>query len=221
MISGCAGNDIYFYKDVWVYPYRSAMHTDNEATQLSPPGYCNQSCSKNSLDCKYDLGYQCAENRDQSPSNYLCAKYGHNYSVASGLEKSIDCRGKSKLWTALLILLAVLAFVVLVLLVNADIYKWLLNSLIFYYQVVHLLSFPEQGIDVVVMFIMQAVDLREVGFGICIYDGLNDLDKIMFSYLIPSMMIVTFILINVFTERCTCTLPCEQVSTLRAIILQF
>ena len=218
MISRCVGNDIYLYKGVWAYPYRSSMHTDDETTQVCPRGYCNQSCSENSVDCKYDPRYQCAENRDQSLSNYLCAKCARNYSVAFGSEKCIDCRGKSKLWTPLLILFAVPAFVVLVLWINIDIYKWLLNSLIFYYQVVHLLLTPEQDTDVVVRFIMRVVDLRDVGLGFCVYDGLNDLDKIMFSYLIPSMMILTLILIIIFTEKCTCTLPCEQVNTFRAIL---
>ena len=218
MISRCVGNDIYLYKDVWVYPYQSAMHADDETTQVCPRGYCNQSCSENSVDCKYDPRYQCAENRNQSPSNYLCAKCVLNYSVAFGLKECIDCRGKSKLWFPLLILLAVPVFVVLVLWVNIDIYKWLLNSLIFYYQVVHLLLTPEHDTDVVVRFIMQVVDLRDVGFGFCVTDGLNDLDKTMYSYLIPSMMILTLILIIVFTEKCTCTLPCEQVNTFRAIL---
>ena len=134
------------------------------------------------------------------------------------MKECIDCRGKSKLWFPLLILLAVPVFVVLVLWVNIDIYKWLLNSLIFYYQVVHLLLTPEHDTDVVVRFIMQVVDLRDVGFGFCVTDGLNDLDKTMYSYLIPSMMILTLILIIVFTEKCTCTLPCEQVNTFRAIL---
>ena len=112
---------------------------------MCPSGYCNTSCGSNedSVDCKYDAYHQCAENRDQSPYNYLCAKCAQNYSVAFGSEQCIDCLGKSEWWYELLILLAASALVVVILWISIDIYKWFLNSLIFHYQVVHLLLTPE------------------------------------------------------------------------------
>ena len=120
MISRCVGNDIYLYEQVWAYFNQSTMHTDDETTQVCPIGYCNQSCgsSKDSMDCKYDPRYQCAENRDQSPSNYLCAKCARNYSVAFGSEKCIDCRDKHQWWLALLIFVAVPSLVIAILLLN-------------------------------------------------------------------------------------------------------
>ena len=219
MISRCIGKDVYLYKRVWAYPFQIA---DDVTTRVCPSGYCNTSCgSCGSTDCKYDAYHQCAENRDQSPSNYLCAKCAHNYSVAFGSEQCIDCRGKNEWWYILLILLGTSALVVVILWINVDIYKWFLNSLIFHYQVVYLLLTPEQNADVVLKFIMGAVDLRDDGLknaGFCLYDGFNDFHKMMFSYLIPFTMILTLLLIVIFAEKCSCSLPCERVNTFRAIL---
>ena len=220
MISRCVGKDVYLFKNVWAYPFQKAT------TQVCPHGYCNQSCgsSKDSVDCKYDPRYQCAENRNQSPVNYLCAKCVHVYSVVWGSQNCADCHGKSRWWVILLVLLVAFFFVVVILWINIDIYKWFLNSLIFYYQVVHLLLTPEQNTDVVLRFIMEAVDLRGLGVdvGFCLFDGFNDLQKMMFSYLLPLTMILTLLLIIIFAEKlhyyCSCTLPCEEVNTIRAIL---
>ena len=68
---------------------------------------------------------------------------------------------------------------------------------------------------------MGALDLRDVGLenaGFCFYDGFNDFHKMIFSYLIPFTMILTLVFIIIFAENCSCTLPCEQVNTFRAIL---
>ena len=223
MISRCIGNDIYLYKQVWAYFNQSAMHTDDETTQACPHGYCNQSCgsSKDSVDCKYDPRYQCAENRDQSPSNYLCAKCAHNYSVAFGSEKCIDCRDVRQGWIALLIFAAIPIAVFVILRLNIDVYKYFLNSLIFFYQVVFLFFTPNQKTDVVMQMIMGGIDLRGFGLsevGFCLFHSLNDLDKNMINYAIPLLMILTLFFIILFAEQCPCTLPFEQVNTFRAIL---
>ena len=206
MISRCIGKDIYLYKQVWAYFNQS---TDDVTTIVCPSGYCNTSCGSNedSVDCKYDVYHQCAENRDQSPSNYLCAKCAHNY------KNCIDCRRRREWWYVLLILLAASALVVVILWINIDIYKWFLNSLIFHYQVVHLVLTPEQKIDVVLRCIMAAVDLRDdvvKNAGFCLYDGLNDFDKMIFNYWIPLPMILTLMLIIIIAEKCSCTLPVSK-----------
>ena len=223
MISRCIGKDIYLYKQVWAYFNQSAMHTDDETTQVCPRGYCNQSCgsSEDSVDCKYDTRYQCAENRDQSPSNYLCAKCAHNYSVAFGSEKCIDCRDKHQWWKALLIFAAIPCVVIGILWLNIDVYKLFLNSLIFFYQVVFLFFTPNLKTDPVMQAIMGGIDLRGLGFseiGFCLFDNLNDLEKNMINYAIPLLMILTLVFIIVFAEQCPCTLPFEQVNTFRAIL---
>ena len=228
MISRCIGNDIYLYKQVWAYFNQSATHTDGETTQVCPIGYCNQSCSsEDSLDCKYDPRYQCAKNRDQSPSNYLCAKCAHNYSVAFGSEKCIDCRDKNQWWLALLIFLAVPTLVIIILLLNIDVYKLFLNSLIFFYQAASLFVIPIWETDAAIhcmrpmQVIMGIIDLRGFGNeadGFCFYDGLNDIDKIMLNYCIPFLMILTLVLIIIISGNVPCTLPFEQVNTFRAIL---
>ena len=70
---------------------------------------------KNSPDCKYKYDNQCAQNRNQSCHNYLCAECSNNYSVVFGSEWCRDCRGKSKWWTLLLTSLVVIVFILLVL----------------------------------------------------------------------------------------------------------
>ena len=223
MISRCDGKDVYLYKNIWAYPFQKVMNIDQETTQVCPQGYCNLNCSqqKDSADCKYNYTNQCAKNRNQSYHNYLCAECSSNYSVVLGSEECRVCHEKSKLWLALLILLAVPVLVVVILWINVDVYKWFLNSLIFYYQVVHLLFTPQQDTDVVMRALMEAVDLRGLGvksLAFCVHDGFNDMNKIAFNFSIPLLMIVTLILIVFLTEKCPCSLPFEQVNTFRAIL---
>ena len=223
MISRCEGKDVYLYKNIWAYPFQKAMHIDEETTQVCPQGYCNLNCSqqKDSADCKYSYNNQCAKNRNQSYKNYLCAECARGYSVVLGSEECRVCHRKSKWWAALLILLALSVSVVVILWINVDVYKWFLNSLIFYYQVVHLLFTPQQGTDVVMRALMGAVDLHGLGvksLGFCIHDGFNDMNKIAFNFSIPLLMIVTLIVIVFLTEKCPCSLPFEQVNTFRAIL---
>ena len=222
MISRCVGKDIYLFKNIWAFPFQKAMDSDEETTQVCPHGYCNITCSqqKDSPDCRYDYDHQCAQNRNQSCHNYLCAECSTNYSVVFGSEQCRDCRGKSKLGALLLISLAVIAIVLIVLWINVDVYNLLLNSVIFYYQVVYLVLTPQQetGIVKAIIGIISLRGLRVGGVGFCVYDGLNDLDKIMLNCLFPFMMIITLVCITLFAENCPCTLPFERVNTFRAIL---
>ena len=227
MISRCIWNDIYLYnKQVWEYSNQSAMHTDDKTTQVCPIGYCNQSCgsSEDSVDCQYEPRYQCAENRDQGPLNYLCAKCAHNYSVAFGL--CLDCRDENQWWMSLLVLLAIPTLVIVILLLNIDVYKLFLNSLIFLYQAASLFVIPIWETDDAIHYmcrmqvIMGVIDLR--GFenevdGFCFDDGLNDIDKIMLNYCFLFLMILTLAFI-IISGNVPCTLPFEQVITFRAIL---
>ena len=223
MISRCVGKDVYLYTNIWAYPFQKAASTDDETTQVCPHGYCNVTCNqqKDSDDCKYNYHYQCAKNRNQSYHNYLCAECSSGYSVVLGSEECRDCRGNSKWWALLLILLAFSVLVVVILWINVDVYRWFLNSLIFYYQVVYLLFTPTQDTDVVMRGLMGAVDFRGFGgrgLGFCVHDGFNDMNKIAFNFSIPVLMIVTLVIIIILTEKCPCTLPFEQVNTFRAIL---
>ena len=223
MISRCDGRDVYLYKNVWAYPFQKAMHTDEETTQVCPQGYCNENCSqqKDSADCKYNYNNQCAEHRNQSYKNYLCAECSSGYSVVLGSEECRDCSRTSKWWAALLLLLTVPVLVVVILWVNVDVYRWFLNSLIFYYQVVHLLFTPQHETDDVMKAFMGVVDLRGLGvrnLGFCVHDGFNDMNKLAFNLSIPLLMIFTLILIVILTEKCPYSLPFEQVNTFRAVL---
>ena len=223
MISRCDGKDVYLYRNIWAYPFQKAMYIHEETTQVCPQGYCNVNCSqqKDSADCKYNYTNQCAKNRNQSYNNFLCAECSSGYSVVLGSEECRNCRRNSKWWAALLILLAVSVLVVVILYINVNVYRWFLNSLIFYYQVVYLLFTPQQDTDVIMKAFMEVVDLRGMGvksLGFCVHDGFNDMNKIAFNFSIPLSIIVTLIVIVIFTEKCPCSLPFEQVNTFRAIL---
>ena len=223
MISRCVGKDVYLYKNVWAYPFQKTTSIDEETTQVCPHGYCNLTCNleKDSRDCKYNYHYQCAKNRNQSFNNYLCAKCSTHHSVVLGSEECRDCRNSNNWWAALLILLAIPTLVVTILWVNVDIYRWLLNSLIFYYQVVYLLFIPQQYTNVFIGAFTGAVDSRDLGVdgtGFCLYDGFNNVSKIVFNFSIPFSMIVSLVIIIILTEKCPCTLPWERVNTFRAIL---
>ena len=87
-----------------------------------------------------------------------------------------------------------------------------MNSLNFHYQIVHLLITPRQSTDALLKFIMGAVDLRDVELkgGFCLFDGFNDLHKMVLGYVLPFMMMLTLLLIIIFAEKCSCSLPLER-----------
>ena len=47
----------------------------------------------------------------------------------------------------------------------------------------------ETGIMKTIIGVISLLGLRVDGVGFCVYDGLNDLDKVMLKYLFPLMMI--------------------------------
>ena len=149
-------------------------------------------------------------------------KCSTNHSIVIGSEEYRDCRKVNHWWVALLIWLAIpAALVAAILWVNVDIYRWLLNSLIFYYQVVYLLFVPQQYTNVVMGAFTGAVDLRDLGIdgtGFCLYHGFDNISKILFNLSIPILMMVTFVVIAILTEKCPCTLPWERVNTFCAIL---
>ena len=162
MISRCVGKDVYLYTNIWAYPFQKEVSSDDETTQVCPHGYCNVTCNqqKDFDDCIYNHHYMCAKNRNQIYNNYLCTECSSGYSVVLGSEECRDCRGNSKWWATLLILLAFPVLVVVILCIDVNVYRWFQNCLISYYQVVYLLFTPTQDTGVVMRDLMGAVDFR-------------------------------------------------------------
>ena len=205
-IAACYEDKSYIFFHRWALPNQTALATDNETTQVCPPNYCRRDCpgSVNELACLYEPNNQCRTGRNQK--SLLCSRCENEKSVSFGSETCKDCTGKNKwnfLWIIPVLIIVLFVFVAVILTLNIDIYRYYLNGFFYYYQVVKLLlpsNFKSKEVESLIA-IINLSGLRGVLGHVCLWNGLNDLQKEFFNYLIPVLMILILIILSVFFSR--------------------
>ena len=158
-------------------------------TYFCPLGYCNSSSSDQS-DYRYLEGHVCKQNRTQT--SILCGECKNNYSVIIGSE---DCRNSCTYWHLFYLIpigLALIVVVVIIMLIDLDFFTGYLNAWLYSYQVMKLLTPDEFEFDSFIEFFIALSNIR-IHFGdhgFCLAKGLDDADKLMIMYAIPTYVIV-------------------------------
>lgn len=199
-IAACYGDKPYILLGRWAMPNQSALATDSETTQACPKNYCRKKCNDSitKLSCPYEPEKfnQCAVNRSQT--SILCSQCKENLSVALGSGKCMDCTRVGKLnilWFLPAMITAMILIVWIIIRLDVDIYKHFLNGFLYYYQLLPLLIQPNfqywNGLD----HFVSIMNLNGVGdgFSLCLWNGLNDLQKMAFNYTIPFLLILVLI----------------------------
>ena len=154
-----------------------------------PLGYCNSSLSNQSY-YRYLEGHVCERNRNQT--SILCGKCKNNYSVTIGSE---DCRKTCTnlhLFYLIMIGLALIVIVVIIMLIDLDFFTGYLNAWLYSYQVMKLLTPDGFEFDPFIEFFIAFTNIR-IHFGdhgFCLAKGLDNADKLMIMYAIPTYVIV-------------------------------
>ncbi|XP_066932646.1 uncharacterized protein [Clytia hemisphaerica] len=161
-----------------------------------PFGYCRNDSTKGESDYRLlDVNNQCAEGRE----GRLCSQCKKGLSV---MFLSEDCEKCTNYFILIipgfLILLSLLILVIIYFNVNA--FSGYFNACLYSYQVmgVFIPKYVVLKLDKVTLFILFGPGLQGTGGNIkfCLFDGMDNLDKIGLVYLFPVWMILFTVFIN-------------------------
>lgn len=208
---------VYILSNRWGNPRGTKEFAEN----VCPSHYCNRSdgikdtANNGRL---FNKNTQCAEGRNQT--SILCSHCKEDYSVVLGAETCKQCKKKnSPLW--ILLFLVLLTIIVLgVMLVNVDTYSTYLNGFFYSYQIIPLLIENKRDLDYFLSLLISISNfsgLGKVQIGVCIFDGMTNMDKLLLNYLAPVYLIVSTVVIGALSRyfrRCSFS----RKSTFRAFV---
>ena len=173
-------------------------------------------------ECYFDISNQCKGFRE----GRLCGKCKANFSLKIGEDNCVNGCGSGFIWVGHLIgLVLLLTLLVLVIMfINFDPFSAYLNAWLYSYQVIlHLL--PEGiTLDPFLLFVVGLANVQIIGFGgLCMWSGMDDLQKLAFNYLLPLYIFICLFLLNKIALTCdNCiTRRLTQKSTARALCTLF
>lgn len=206
-------------RSVYIIPSRwgDTRNSKEFAKKVCPVHYCN-ACSDTGIGCLFKQADQCAQGRDSKST--LCSKCKGNLSVQLGSEKCDNCTSNiGILWLALFTVgLTVLVFAIL--LINLDAHSTYLNGFLYSYQIIPFLLSDEQYTDFIISFVIALTNVSGTGKlqkGICIWVGMNNMQKLLLNYLTPSYLIVCTMVFGALSSvwrRC----PFNRKTTFRALV---
>lgn len=165
----------------WAYTKNGTIHTIP-----CPFGYCYcEGKTKYGYCVLLDLKRQCEKNR----TGDLCSECEDGLSVLFGSEGCAVCHN-SNLWLLLAFIIAMSAAVCMLLYFNFDAFSGYLNAFIYSYQMMVLLipaNIELNRISSSVIYIFSLQGTGNAG-GVCLFHGMNNLQKLGVSYLIPGYM---------------------------------
>ena len=186
-MSRCEKNGIGFYmeKGYWAGKVGSTF-----VTYECPNNYCKypNTSSNEYLVENFEKHQFCRKNRNQT--GILCGKCEHGYSVLLGNEAcGKDC---SNLYILLFILYAIIVFgiVMLVMLINLDVFTGYLNAWLYSYQVIGHLLPPGFQLDPFINFIIGLANIQIKAGGSCLLSDLGDADKLAMLYVLPTYILL-------------------------------
>ena len=224
--------EVYLEKGYWAGVVQDSNGKTVFVTAQCPTGYCNCPRSNNysirTDECVYKQDEICDGNR----MGVMCGSCKSGYTVLVGNQDcSADCRN-SDLWRLGLLLLSLTVLVVVIFVINFDIFTCYLNVWLYFYQVVNLVTGVHEDIafDPFIGFIIGLAQININGFGSCFWEGMDNLVKLGFSYVLPVYVFVVVFVISVIartfpnsyftrntTFRASCTLFVLCYSTLAKV----
>ena len=158
-----------------------------------PKHYCKCSAkTKNLFECPFPA-VQCSDNREGD----VCGRCKPGKSVMLGNEKCGDC---SNLYLLLLIPMILVAsiFVLIVVYFNFDAFSGYLNAFLYSYQSLEMMLPETVRLDPFIGFVIGILCLSGTGntFGVCFFDGFDDLQKLAFNLFIPVYILVFTVVVG-------------------------
>lgn len=197
-ISRCDNENkrIFLFKGFWARYVRSS---GDFYVVPCPEKYCScHNSSSEQTDCLLIETQQCNGNREGQVCGRCKKGYGLKFGVDSCKKKCH--RSNSRKWTAylfiVLLLLSLLVFFVL--LINFDPFNAYLNACLFFYQILDpvVLTRALDKFDEFLKFVIHLADFQIVGIGVCLWSGLDDLQKLSLQYVIPFYFVICLFVLN-------------------------
>eukprot|EP00795_Rhopilema_esculentum_P004668 gene4668-20952_t len=214
----CQAEKVFTLRGRWGNPKGP---NENFAKHHCPRSYCEKckdaTGKASDVECIYDKHKQCAKNRKWD--SVLCGSCKEGYSVLLGNE---DCEKCSNYYLFLLLLWIFLltVFVLVIMRLNLESYFTYLNAYLYSYQVLPLVLVGNLKLDKFISFVMGLTNFSGTGgnFGICLWNGLTDLQKLALNYITPTYILAFTGFICYLTlhwRKC----PFKNNSALRALAL--
>lgn len=194
------GKSLYLRKGYWGGPRNSDIDgiyskRCSFLVKECPYGYCH--CGTNSRNgltnqCECYLNEnvnQCVEGRQ----GILCGQCKKDLSVVIGSYICRRCK-KNDLLKLLPFFLILTLLVLLILCLKLDFFSGYLNCWLYTYQIIFLLL-PDDllAVDPFMNFIIQLANMRFVFGSWCLWEGMNDLQKVSFGYVAPVYQILVLV----------------------------
>ena len=198
-ISNCSADSkhVFLRRGYW-----GGILDDKFITYPCPPHYCSK--TENSS-FKYNASTLCTGNRNGSSGNILCGACKDDYSVNLGNEHCQKECVNSHLWLLLVFFIFTLLLVLVVLRIELDIFTTYLNAWLYSYQTITFLVQEGQYLDPFITFIIGVANWRVKGIGTCLFDGMNNLQKLGINYILPSyVLLLLYILAKIARCRPSC-----------------
>ena len=182
----------------------------NFSTYVCPPGYCNKTVVLNSSASEYNYtnykNHVCWTGRNQSST--LCGKCENDYSITIGGEQCKNVCSNFYLFLIIPYAVGFLLVVIIIMLIDLDVFTGYFNAWLYSYQVMKLLVPDDFDFNPVSEFVINLsniqIDVADHGF--CFAKGIDDADKLMLMYAIPVYVILLVIvlakLVGAFPEWC-------------------
>ena len=217
-------NQILFLLKGYWGGYVRSNHQRKFITVPCPENYCFCNTTVNTVhpasdgECFFDRNNQCSGNRH----GRLCGKCKANFSLKVGEDGCVnDCKsGYSWIGYVIGLVLFLTLMVLVIMFVNFDPFSAYLNAWLYSYQVILFLLPEGITLDPFLLFIVGLANVRIIGFGgVCMWSGMDDLQKLAFNYLLPLYVFICLFLLNKIALTCRdnyLTRRLTQTSTARA-----
>ena len=183
------GKTIYLKRNYW-----GGVVNGTFVTHVCPTGYCKTD-TPHASEKLYNASSICNDDRDQK--SILCGDCKEKRSVLFGGEV---CSRECSNWYLLLLLvygMVLLALVLGIMLIDLDFFTGYLNAWLYSYQVMKVITPNGFKFDPFIEFVIGLANfqLRLGSRGICFAKGLDDADKLVIMYVLPTYVIVLVILL--------------------------
>lgn len=182
--------------------YWGGMAHKNFVTYPCPPHHCNPTIRDN---LTFEFSKETICNKGRNGSSVLCGACNEGYSVNLGDEECKEKCSNSHLWLLLVIFIVTVVLVLVVLRIELDIFTTYLNAWLYSYQIMTFLVQEGQYLDPVITFIIGAANWRVKRVGICLFHGMDNLQKLGINYILPAyVLLVLLVLVRIARCRPSC-----------------
>ena len=194
---------VYLEKGYWAGVVEDENGETKFVTAQCPTGFCK--CLKfdkstvRADECVYKQDEMCNGNR----VGVLCGSCKYGYGVQVGNQAcSAECKN-SDLWRLVPLLIGLTVLVFVIFKINLDVFTCYLNAWLYFYQVVNLVTgvHEEIPLDPFIEFIIGLAQITINGFGSCLWEGMDNLEKLGFSYVLPVYVFIVVFIISLVARR--------------------